>query len=98
MQFMRTLSFCQACLSTLSDPTRSKIVELLFDKSPQTVNEIVAQFRLRQPTISHHLGILKENSFVTGDKKGNEVYYSINPNCHKNPQIRCALLNSSISH
>ena len=79
----------------MSDPTRTRILSFLTHKSPQTVGEIVAQFTLRQPTISHHLALLKKENFVTTKKKGNEVYYSINLNCHKNPQASCFLLQPS---
>jgi len=92
---MLKLSFCQNCLSIVSDPTRGRILSFLAQKSPQTVGEIVAQFKLRQPTISHHLALLKKENFVTAKKKGNEVYYSINLNCHKNPKTNCFLLQPS---
>lgn len=86
------LAYCKNCLQVLSDPTRTKVIDILARKSPQTVNSIVARFELRQPTISHHLKLLKKEKFVTSEKKGNRVLYSLNLNCHQNTSIRCYLL------
>lgn len=92
---MIRLQRCQACLKTLSDPTRAKILQLLAENSPQTVNALVSRFTLRQPTISHHLHALKTEQFVTSQKKGNEVYYSINRHCHHKANEDCFLFTSS---
>lgn len=89
---MIKLTKCRCCMEILADPTRAKIVELLSDKSPQTVSSIVSHFRLRQPTISHHLHELKKHGFVKLQKKGLEAYYSLNPKCHKSSLQNCNLL------
>ena len=44
------VDFCKA----LADPTRQKILEILL-QGEKTVSEIVEEFKLSQPTISHHL-------------------------------------------
>ncbi|OGG07721.1 hypothetical protein A2699_06580 [Candidatus Gottesmanbacteria bacterium RIFCSPHIGHO2_01_FULL_43_15] len=79
----------------LADKTRAKILASLAQTSPQTAGQIVAQFHLRQPTISHHLQVLRDADFIRSQKKSNQVYYSINLNCHKNPQAKCLLLQPS---
>jgi DNA-binding transcriptional ArsR family regulator len=37
----------------------------------------VAAFDMSQPTISHHLGILKQFGLVTSRKEGKQVFYAI---------------------
>lgn len=46
-----------------------------------TVGEIVEKFDLAQPTISHHLGVLKRVGLVVSRKAGKRVYYSVNRCC-----------------
>ena len=89
---MLNLTRCQCCLDVIGDPTRAKIIEILSVKSPQTVSSIAEHFKLRQPTIPHHLSVLKDHGFVKQQKKGLEVYYSLNPKCHKNSHIACGML------
>ncbi len=68
-----------ALLSALADQTRLAIVTTLADlDEPLCVCEIVPRFQLGQPTISHHLKILREANLVTTEKRGLWVYYSIN--------------------
>ncbi len=68
-----------ALLSALADQTRLAIVTMLADlDEPLCVCEIVPQFQLGQPTISHHLKILRDVNLVTTEKRGLWVYYSIN--------------------
>ena len=66
----------QCCLMfhALSDQTRLGILELL-RKRECNVTEIVEQFSISQPSISHHLDILKRAGLVTSEKRGREVYY-----------------------
>jgi len=42
------------------------------------VSDIVDAFTMSQPTISHHLSILKQFGLVTTRKEGKEVFYAIN--------------------
>jgi ArsR family transcriptional regulator len=68
-----------ALLSALADPTRLGIMAMLADlDEPLCVCDIVSHFELGQPTISHHLRILREANLVTTEKRGLWVYYSIN--------------------
>jgi ArsR family transcriptional regulator, arsenate/arsenite/antimonite-responsive transcriptional repressor len=63
-------------LKALSDPTRLRMLDLLVQQ-PQTlcVCDITSQFDLHQPTISHHLRILREAGLIQGDKRGVWMYY-----------------------
>ena len=67
------VEFCKA----LADDTRQQILGLL-KESEMCVGDIVAAFDMSQPTISHHLGILKRLDLVTSRKEGKQVFYTIN--------------------
>ncbi|HDH57368.1 MAG TPA: ArsR family transcriptional regulator, partial [Bacteroidetes bacterium] len=49
---------CILIFKALSDETRQKILHFLND-GPLSVGEIVERTSLAQPTVSHHLNILK---------------------------------------
>jgi DNA-binding transcriptional ArsR family regulator len=64
---------CQA-FRALSDKTRLQILILLKERE-MCVSEICDEFDMKQPSISHHLDILKRCRLVTSEKRGREVYY-----------------------
>jgi ArsR family transcriptional regulator len=70
-------SRCVLIFQALSDPTRQKILTLL-SKRKMCVCEICKHFEISQPSISHHLDILKKTGLVVYKKKGREVYYQSN--------------------
>ena len=61
----------------LADPTRRKIILLLKDRD-LTAGEIAEQFDITKPSISHHLNVLKQASLVTDERKGQNIYYTLN--------------------
>lgn len=61
----------------LNDPTRREILQLLQQKD-LTAGEIVEQFDISGPSISHHLDLLKQANLVTAEKNGQFIYYSLN--------------------
>jgi len=62
----------------LGDETRLEILGLLAAaRSPICACEIEENFRLRQPTISHHLKILRESGLVSAERRGLWVYYGL---------------------
>jgi len=64
----------------ISDQNRVKIMELLKD-GEMNVTEICTHFDMTQPSISHHLGILKNADIVKDRKTGKEVFYYLNDIC-----------------
>ncbi len=63
-------------LKALADPTRLGMLDLLAGQPEALcVCEITSQFDLRQPTISHHLRILREAGLIQGEKRGVWSYY-----------------------
>jgi len=71
---------CPHCFRILSDKNRSKIVSYLKKERKANVTKINSLFRLSQPTISHHLKILKRFGILKSKKIGKEIYYFLNKN------------------
>jgi ArsR family transcriptional regulator len=70
MTFTRTMR-------ALSDPARQKILELLKAKD-MPAGEIAGNFTFTLPTLSHHLGVLKQADLITCRRRGQELIYSLN--------------------
>jgi DNA-binding transcriptional ArsR family regulator len=64
----------------ISDRNRVQIMKLLNEKD-MNVTEIGKHFNMKQPSISHHLNILKNAGVVKDKKVGQEVFYSLNQIC-----------------
>ena len=66
----------------LADPTRIRILNLLaHSDDPVCVCDITDQFPLGQPTISHHLKVLRDVRFVIAERRGTYMYYQVNRAC-----------------
>jgi ArsR family transcriptional regulator len=63
----------------LADPTRVAIVNRLSGASELCVCDLTAAFDLSQPTISHHLKILREAGIVESARRGTWAYYRLVP-------------------
>jgi DNA-binding transcriptional ArsR family regulator len=59
----------------LSDGTRLGILKILAG-SPKNVTALCKALSVKQPTISHHLGLLRMGRLVNGARKGKSVIYS----------------------
>jgi len=63
-------------LKALGDPTRLRLLDLIAQQdTPLCVCDITPQFSQNQPTISHHLKILREAGLVETEKQGIWAYY-----------------------
>ncbi len=61
----------------LADKTRQEIMKLCCcEWSP--VGELAATLKLTQPTISHHLAILREAGLVNVRPEGRQTFYTLN--------------------
>jgi ArsR family transcriptional regulator, arsenate/arsenite/antimonite-responsive transcriptional repressor len=62
----------------LGDETRLEIVGLLAAAGTELCAcDIESHFQLSQPTISHHLKILREAGLLTGERRGTWIYYAL---------------------
>ena len=68
-----------ARFKALADPTRVAIVNRLAAADEVCVCDLTAAFDLSQPTISHHLRILREAGLVGATRRGTWAYYRLVP-------------------
>lgn len=69
-----------AMFKALGHPVRLQIVDLLSRYAGQAcVCDIEGQFDLSQPTISHHLKILRQTGLVSAEQRGQWAYYYLRP-------------------
>jgi ArsR family transcriptional regulator len=61
----------------LADETRQKIMNLVCCQW-LSVSEIVEQLSVTQPTVSHHLALLREAGLVDVREEGKQTFYSLN--------------------
>jgi ArsR family transcriptional regulator len=71
------MTTCEDFFKALSDDTRQSILKML-EPGEKCVCEIVQAFEVSQPTISHHLDILKRAGLIESRRKGQNIYYSLN--------------------
>ncbi|MCA1322164.1 metalloregulator ArsR/SmtB family transcription factor [Sutcliffiella horikoshii] len=70
-----TLNMVSQTFKALSDPTRLRILHLLFD-GEFSVNDIAENLGLLQSTVSHQLRLLKSLRLVKFRREGTTIYYS----------------------
>lgn len=63
-------------LKMLGDPTRLKLILELFG-GERNVTFLCRKIRLAQPTVSHHLGLLRLSGIVSTRRSGKEIFYAI---------------------
>jgi len=63
-------------LKALADPTRLRMLDLLVQQhQPLCVCDITDQFPQNQPTISHHLKLLRQAGLIACERRGIWAYY-----------------------
>jgi ArsR family transcriptional regulator len=68
-----------ARFKALADPTRVAIVNRLAATEECCVCDLTGAFDLSQPTISHHLRLLREAGLVEASRRGTWAYYRLIP-------------------
>ncbi|HEY3958148.1 MAG TPA: metalloregulator ArsR/SmtB family transcription factor [Streptosporangiaceae bacterium] len=65
----------------LGDPVRLRLVSLIgaHQGGEVCVCDLTTAFDLTQPTISHHLRVLREAGIITSERRGTWVYYRLVP-------------------
>jgi ArsR family transcriptional regulator len=63
----------------IADETRQKIMKICCCEW-LSVNEIVEHLNVTQPTVSHHLAILREADLVNVREEGKQTFYQLNQN------------------
>jgi ArsR family transcriptional regulator len=69
-----------AAAKALGDPIRLQLVDVLRKHAGKVcVCELVPLFDLSQPTVSHHLKVLREAGLVDSERRGLWAYYFVIP-------------------
>jgi ArsR family transcriptional regulator len=68
-------------LKALADPVRLRLVSLIqaHEDGEACVCDLTEPISLSQPTVSHHLKVLRDAGLVTREKRGVWAYYRIVP-------------------
>ena len=73
-----------AVAKALGDPVRVQLVDVLRKHAGKVcVCELVPLFDLSQPTVSHHLKVLREAGIVGSERQGLWAYYFVIPDALK---------------
>jgi len=62
----------------VNNKVRLQILQYLHEQSKMTVTSLYVKLRLDQSATSQHLGVLRRAGFVTTERDGKCIYYSIN--------------------
>lgn len=70
-----------AMLGALGDPVRLRIVSLLLAAPEGSLCgcDLEEPLGLSQPTVSHHMKVLREAGLVQGERRGRWIHYSVVP-------------------
>ncbi|TAL11225.1 MAG: transcriptional regulator [Chloroflexota bacterium] len=66
-------------LAALADPVRLNIVRQLAECDGICACDFTDSCDVSQPTVSHHLKVLREAGVVHSEKRGSQVYYRLAP-------------------
>jgi DNA-binding transcriptional ArsR family regulator len=66
-------------LQALAEPTRLAIVRQLAREGEVCACDFTACCQVAQPTVSHHLKVLRQAGVVVSDRRGTWIYYRLRP-------------------
>ena len=79
-------------LAALADPTRLAIVRQLSSDREVCACDFTLSCDVSQPTVSHHLKVLREAGVVQSERRGNWIYYRLDPTAGERLQALANLL------
>lgn len=62
-------------MKALADPVRLRLMSMIAAAEEVCVCDLMTPFDVSQPTISHHLKVLKSAGLVNSERRGTWVYY-----------------------
>jgi DNA-binding transcriptional ArsR family regulator len=71
-------------LRLLSDKTRLNIL-LMLTGGERNVSNLCDALKLPQPTVSHHLGLLRMSNVINGRRDGKQVFYGLDGRVQADP-------------
>ncbi|HEY5650341.1 MAG TPA: metalloregulator ArsR/SmtB family transcription factor [Acidimicrobiia bacterium] len=76
-------------LKVLADPARLRILSVLTSSEEACACDLTEPLDLSQPTVSHHMKVLREAGFIASERRGKWVYHRLIPG--RLDEIRAAL-------
>lgn len=74
---------CPDCFKVVGTKSRYQMVCMLGkEKKGMTVGELTARVKLQQPTVTHHLQVLRSVGAVESENRGRERVYKLNRGAH----------------
>ncbi|MDX1455181.1 MAG: autorepressor SdpR family transcription factor [Gammaproteobacteria bacterium] len=67
----------QNVFKALADPTRRDILQRL-RKGSMSAGDIAEQFDITRASLSHHFNVLKAADLVRTERRGQQIFYSLN--------------------
>jgi ArsR family transcriptional regulator, zinc-responsive transcriptional repressor len=74
---LERLKAAATILKVISHPTRLEIIHLLHKHESLTVSEMLSIIDIDQSALSHHLIKMRRCGVVIADKRGRNIYYSL---------------------
>ena len=68
---------CTECYKLAAERTRHAILGLLKKKGPMSVGDLTEKLNVKQPTVTHHLKLMKEAKLVRMQARGREHLYAL---------------------
>ena len=84
-------------LKALADPARLRLLSIVASSPDQEacVCDLIEPLGLAQPTVSHHLKVLRDVRFVIAERRGTFMHYRVNRACLEEfPEAARRILNS----
>jgi len=74
---------CPDCFKVVGERSRYKLVCMLGKESEgMTVGKLTEYLKLKQPTVTHHLQVLRSVNAVRSERSGREQIYQLNRKAH----------------
>lgn len=77
------------------DAHRQLIIALIQKNKKINATNLLEHLKISQPTLSHHIKILKDANLITAERNGKETFYSIN---HQHITSCCQSMVEEVSH
>ena len=61
----------------LADGTRLKLLLILAERGESNVTDLCKSVGVVQPTVSHHLGLLRMGGLVAARRRGKQIFYHL---------------------
>jgi DNA-binding transcriptional ArsR family regulator len=67
-----------SAMAVIAEPTRLRIMGIIASRGSMCAKDILPEFNITQPTLSHHMSLLIENGLVLVRKEGRKAIYQVN--------------------